>query len=159
MVEGLSNKLINKKEKILALKSAIAATADVTLVKRRGHAFDESKGLPLVVVSDIESVSTANEIREIFKRIGVWDDILRVKERKRVRAGKGKMRGRKYKKAVGPLIVVDSDQGISVATNNFLGVDVVNVKNLSVVHLAPGGTAGRLTIWSEAALKKLEERF
>ncbi|MGQ4833256.1 MAG: 50S ribosomal protein L4 [Candidatus Asgardarchaeia archaeon] len=152
-------KLINKKEKLLALKSSIAATADANLVKRRGHIFDENKKLPIIVVSDIEHVSTAKEMREFFKNIGVWEDILRVKERKRVRSGKGKMRGRKYKKAIGPLIIINSDQGISAAASNFLGVDVVNIDNLSVIHLAPGGTPGRLTIWSEAALKRLNERF
>lgn len=152
-------KLINKKEKTLALKSAIASTANIDLVKKRGHIFDESKKLPLVVVSELEKINSAKEIKEIFKNIDVWADIERVKNRKRVRSGKGKMRGRKYKRAVGPLIVISEDKGIVKAARNFPGVDIVKVKNLSVKHLAPGGVAGRLTIWTQSAIDMLKNRF
>jgi len=152
-------KLINKKEKTLALKSAIASTANIDLVKKRGHIFDESKKLPLVVVSELEKINSAKEIKEIFKNIDVWADIERVKNRKRVRSGKGKMRGRKYKRAVGPLIVISEDKGIVKAARNFPGVDIIKVKNLSVKHLAPGGVAGRLTIWTQSAIDMLKNRF
>jgi large subunit ribosomal protein L4e len=79
----------------------------------------------------------------------------RIKVRK-VRAGKGKARGRRYKVKKGPLIVVAKDEGISKAAKNLPGVDVCLVKNLSAELLAPGAVCGRLTIFSKSAVELLE---
>ena len=39
------------------------------------------------------------------------------------------------------------------------GVDVATVEELNVLLLAPGGHPGRLTVWTESAIKKLAEHF
>ncbi|HDJ96454.1 MAG TPA: 50S ribosomal protein L4, partial [Candidatus Aenigmarchaeota archaeon] len=83
-------------------------------------------------------------------------ELEKVKERK-VRAGKGKRRGRKYKRKKGPLIVVANDNGIFKAAKNLTGVDVCLVNNLNAELLAPGAMPGRLTIFSKAAIEKLEK--
>ncbi|RLE48991.1 MAG: 50S ribosomal protein L4 [Candidatus Methanomethylicota archaeon] len=150
---------INKKERRLAIMSAIAATADPKLVSSRGHVIVKVPQIPLIVTSELEQLSRAAEVREVFKHLGVWDDVERAKRGKKIRAGKGKFRGRKYKRRKGPLIVIAEDNGIFKAARNFPGVDVVNVDNLSVMHLAPGGHPGRLTIWTESAVERLKERF
>ena len=150
---------INKKERRLAIMSAIAATADPKLVSSRGHVIVKVPQIPLIVTSELEQLSRAAEVREVFKHLGVWDDVERAKRGKKIRAGKGKFRGRKYKRRKGPLIVIAEDNGIFRAARNFPGVDVVNVDNLSVMHLAPGGHPGRLTIWTESAVERLKERF
>jgi len=46
-----------------------------------------------------------------------------------------------------------------LASRNLPGVDVITAKDLGIIHLAPGGVAGRLTVWTESALEKLKERF
>jgi len=86
------------------------------------------------------------------------EELERIKEKK-VRAGKGKRRGRKYKRKVGPLIVISEDKGIVKAAKNLPGVDVCFVENLNVELLAPGGQPGRLTIWSNSAIEKLKEKY
>jgi len=48
-----------------------------------------------------------------------------------VRAGKGKARGRKYKKKKGPLIVVSKINSLSRAFTNIPGIDIVEVKSLN----------------------------
>lgn len=158
-----SNKVIieriNKKERKLALASAIAATAERRLVKNRGHVIPENVQLPIIVSGEIENISKTSELIEILKRIGVWSDVERAKKGIRIRAGKGKMRGRRYKKPKGPLIVALDTSKIIKAGRNLPGVDVINVKRLSVLDLAPGGIAGRLTVWSENAIKYLAEKF
>ena len=58
------------------------------------------------------------------------------------------MRGRTTRKKVGPLIVVSNDRGVGKAAASIPGVEVVAVDSLSVLPLAPGGVAGRLTIWT-----------
>ncbi len=147
---------INKKEKRLAIRSATAATSLLKLVQSRGHAIEEVPQIPLIVTEEIENLEKTKEVIEFFEKIGVIKDIERVKKRKKVRAGKGKRRGRKYKQAKGPLIVVSEDQGIFKAASNIPGVDICNVKNLNAELLAPGTHPGRLTIWSKSAIKTLE---
>lgn len=144
---------INKKEKRLALKSAIASTANPELVKARNHIFEGE--LPKIVVNDIESIKKTKEVIDVFKAIGVYADVERAKETKRVRAGKGKMRGRRYVMKKSVLLVVGSDGGIIKAAKNLPGVDAVLVKDLNVELLAPGCKAGRLTVWSKSAIDYL----
>ncbi|WP_456366409.1 50S ribosomal protein L4 [Thermococcus sp.] len=148
---------INKKERKLALMSAIAATANPDLVRGRGHIVDSVPSFPLVVTDDLEKVFKTAQTREIFRKLGLWDDIERAKRSTKIRAGKGKMRGRRYKRAKGPLIVVAKNEGIIQGARNHPGVDVVTVDNLSVELLAPGTHPGRLTLWTKGALEKLKE--
>ncbi|AEC51298.1 50S ribosomal protein L4P [Pyrococcus sp. NA2] len=150
---------INKKEKRLALMSAIAATANYDIVRARGHIIDNVPQLPLIVVDELQKISKTRETREIFKKLGIWDDIMRAKEKSGIRAGKGKMRGRRYKKAKGPLIVVGKNEGIVFGARNHPGVDVVVVDNLGVEHLAPGTHPGRLTVWTVSAIERLREIY
>jgi len=149
------DKKINRKELRKALKSAIAATAVKEIVKARKHIFDGE--LPKIVVDDIESIKRTKEVVEVFRAIGVLADIERAKDRKRYRAGKGKMRGRRYVAKKSVLLVVGKDDGIIKAANNLPGVDAVLVKDLNVELLAPGCHAGRLTVWSKSAVEYLGE--
>ncbi|MDI6826647.1 MAG: 50S ribosomal protein L4 [Candidatus Aenigmarchaeota archaeon] len=153
-VEKVWYQKINKKEKNLALRSAIAATADREIVKKRGHRVDKIKELPLVVDDRIESIKKTKDLKKLLLTLGLENELKRLEKRK-VRAGKGKIRGRKYKEKVGPLIVVSEDKGIAKACKNLIGVDVSGVNNLSVEDLAPGALAGRLTIWSKLSIEKL----
>lgn len=152
-------KRIPKKEKRLALLSAIAATASKEVVTARGHSIVDVPEIPLVVTNDFESLKQTREVEETLIRLGVLSDIYRVEESRKVRAGKGKSRGRRVKQAVGPLIVVAEDKGIMKAARNIAGVDVVRVKNLNAEMLAPGTHPGRLTIWTDGAIERLNELY
>lgn len=144
-------KLINRKERRLALKSAIAASGSVDIVRKRGHRFDPDKTTPLVVNDEIEKISKSSDARRFLSSIGVWDDIIRVRKSKRIRAG-----ARVH--AVGPLIVLADDKSAKRALRNFEGISVAKMDDLSVELLAPGTHPGRLTIWSESAVKRLSEK-
>jgi len=151
---------VNEKEKRLAVISALAATALPEFVKARGHRFSAQE-LPIVVSDDLEKVDKAKVlVNEVFPKLGVYEDIERVKDRVRIRAGKGKMRGRKYKRAKGPLIIVsDIKAPIVKAGSNIEGVDVVAANLVSVIHLAPGGHPGRLTIYTKSSIDILSKRL
>ncbi len=148
---------INKKERALAIRSAIAATKDEKLVKSRGHLIEKVKELPLVVSDEVEKFNKSKQARDTLEKIGLWQDVEKAGNSKKVRAGRGTMRGRRYRTSVGPLVVVGSDNGIVKAMRNLPGVDVVNVKNLNAELLAPGGDPARLTLWTESAIKELEK--
>ena len=157
-IEKVYKEKINKKERRLAIASAIALSMDKDVVVRRGHKVNGVKELPLVIDDELEKVKKTSETREIFKALGVWDDILRAKKKK-IRAGKGKMRGRKYKRKKGPLIVVSKDLGIVYGARNHPGVDIVQVNHLGAEDLAPGTAPGRLTVWTRSAFEELEKLF
>lgn len=148
-------KRIPKKEKRLALLSAIAATASKEVVTSRGHSIEDVPELPLVVTDDLEEVKRVKEAEEALIHLGIYADIYRVRESRKVRAGKGKRRGRKIKQAVGPLIVIAENKGIAEAARNIPGVDVVTADSLGAEILAPGAHPGRLTIWTSSAIEKL----
>ena len=157
--EKIIHERINKKERDLAIRSAIAATAVKELVQERGHDIGGIKGLPLVVAGDIESIDKARDAKAMLESIGAWRDIERASNGVRDRAGIGKLRGRRYKEPKSVLIVVSAPRSpLARAARNFPGVDVVYVNNLSVLYLAPGGVPGRLTLWSDAAIKIVQER-
>lgn len=150
---------INRKEKRLAVISAISAASNMKYVKIRGHLVENTPQIPLIVEDSFESLKKASDVREAFKTLGVWKDVLRAYNGRKIRAGKGKMRGRRYKIRKGPLIVVSGMVPVIRAARNFPGVDVVRACDVSVIHLAPGGFPGRLTLWTESSIKVLEERF
>jgi large subunit ribosomal protein L4e len=152
-------KKLPKKEMRLALRSAIAATASKEAVASRGHMVEDVPDFPLVVVDDIQSLKRTKDIEDALINLGVWSDIFRVKESRKIRAGKGKMRGRKMKQAVGPLLVITKNDGVAEATRNLPGVEVASVENLNAELLAPGTHAGRLTVWTNSAFEKLETVF
>ena len=152
-------KKIPKKENRLALRSAIAATGSKVTVASRGHIIDEIPDFPLVIVDEIQSLKKTKDVEEALMKIGVWPDIFRSKESRKVRAGKGKMRGRKMKQAVGPLLVITKNDGVTEAARNLPGIDIVAVENLNAEVLAPGTHPGRLTVWTDSAFEKLGQVF
>lgn len=157
--EKIIVKRISKKEKKLALFSAIAATGSKKAVAARGHNVEDVVELPLVVSDDLEAMSKTKEVEEFLIRLGILSDIFRVRESRKVRAGRGKSRGRKMKHAVGPLIVVAENRGIAEAAQNIPGVEVATVSTLNPEMLAPGTHPGRLTIWTSSAIEKLGQLY
>lgn len=165
-VEKNLKRKINRKERRKAIKSAIAATANPELVRDRGHRFNIEVELPIVVEDSFVSLEKTSEVTEFLKAIGVWADILRAKSRK-IRAGRGKMRGRRYKTRKSILIVISGDEGteepkfsshdkqILKSAKNLSGVDISHVSKLNAELFAPGTHPGRLTIWTESSINKL----
>ncbi|WP_152042727.1 50S ribosomal protein L4 [Salinigranum salinum] len=148
-------KRINDKERQLAVRSAIAATADVDLVRERGHQFDADLQLPLVVSDEFEELVKTKEVVSFLESVGLHADVERADERN-VRAGRGKTRGRKYTRPKSILFVTSEEP--SKAARNLAGADVATAANVSAEDLAPGTHAGRLTVWTESALAEVAER-
>ena len=153
------HKRINNKERLFAIRSAIAATADKNLISSRGHITDHVPSLPLVVTDALQEISKADEAKAAFEKLGLTSDLVRVENSRKIRAGKGTSRGRRWRHGVGPLFVIDADKGLGKAVRNFLGVDIVRVDRINAELLAPGTTPGRLTVWTTSAIKKLGKQF
>lgn len=150
---------INVAQKRYALCSAIAATGIPSLVMAKGHQIQEIPEVPLVVSDKVQSYTKTKEAFILLRRVKAWNDIAQVYKSKRMRAGKGKMRNRRRIQKLGPLIIFDKDEGISKAFRNIPGCDTIQVDNLNLLKLAPGGHLGRFCIWTESAFKKLDALY
>lgn len=146
---------INAKELQLAIRSALAATANKELVSKRGHIFE--KEVPIIIVDDFENLKKTKDVEHILDAVIGTAEMERA-EKKKVRAGRGKMRGRKYKRRKGPLLIFSKPCAAIKAARNIAGVDVVTADKLDIQMLAPGTRAGRLAILTKAALQKLGEQ-
>lgn len=154
--EKVWDRKINKKERIAALLSAASATTQREWVEKRGHDIQYVKHIPLVVEDRLQEINVIKDFRQVIDNIGLAEELKRL-EAKKVRSGKGTMRGRRYKKKRGMLFIVGEDKGFSRVARNFPGVEVAEARNLGVEMLAPGTHPGRLCVWTESAVKSMEE--
>jgi len=149
-------KTINRKERQLATRSALAATADAERVADRGHQFDGDLELPLVVSDEFEDLVKTQEVVSLLESLGIADDIQRAEDGKTVRAGRGTTRGRKYQQPKSILFVTAGEP--SKAARNLAGADVATAQEVNVEDLAPGTHAGRLTLFTESAIEEVADR-
>ena len=145
---------INKKEKQIAIKSALSALTNKEIVKQRGHEFNEKITLPIVVEDRFKDIKKTKELVEVLKKLRVYEDIERAERGKHIRAGKGKRRGRKYK-IPKSILIVSSRGDIHKSAANLPGLDIITPNQINIEYLAPGGNPGRLTIFTEEALKQI----
>ncbi len=133
---------INRKEAIKALLSSLSYVADNKAIEKKYARIEKVEGtFPLIVEDKVVELKTKDFLDSLKKILG---DLYSVAvQEKSVRAGKGKMRGRKYKKNAGLLVIV--------------GNDIIKVNDLSVSDLASSGA--RLTLFSEKAIGELEKVF
>lgn len=142
-------KKINKKELMIALKSALVGTMDKKSLDKK---FGRSMVVGGVFDSKILDVKTRDFVLAMKKVFGdSFDSVLKSKS---IRAGIGKMRGRKYKSNAGLLFVVGNEESMKRS-----GVEVVRVEELCVKDLAPNGVVGRLVCYTENAVEEIGRRF
>ncbi len=159
---------INHKERLKARNAALAAVHEAETVSRRGHRFESDRTLPIVVENELEAlwedladkkdedgIKATKRGAEVLKALGVYGDIERATAGTHIRAGRGKLRGRRYRTPTSVLLVATKLDGVARVFRNFPGVEVVAPSGLNAEILAPGGDPGRLTIFTEGALDAL----
>lgn len=142
-----------------ATAAALAATAVPALVEARGHAISAVQEVPLVLTG-LSGVTKTKQAVAALSAVGAFDDVQKARDSKKIRAGKGKMRNRRYTQRRGPLVVfADGEQALQSGFRNLPGVETCNVNALNILQLAPGGHMGRFVVWTEAAFNKLPALF
>lgn len=150
---------INSTQKRYAVASALAASAVPALVMARGHKIDEVPEIPLVMETSLESAKKTSAAKDILAAVGALADVEKSADSKKIRAGKGKARNRRYVLRRGPLIVYKDNDGVEQAFRNLPGVELCCVTRLNLLQLAPGGHMGRFCVWSQAALDELNNIY
>ncbi|MFH1290127.1 MAG: 50S ribosomal protein L4 [Nanoarchaeota archaeon] len=136
-------KKINKKEILLAMNSAIAATASRDFVLKRYSSLEKIENIPFVIETLPQKTKALKEM--INSMLGGAAKL--AFKQKTVRPGKGKTRGRKYKSNAGALIIIGKDEKAK-----FSGIEVRQVGEVTISDLSP---LGRLTIYTQKALEEL----
>ncbi|KAG5498991.1 hypothetical protein GH5_03685 [Leishmania sp. Ghana 2012 LV757] len=149
---------INLHQKRFAVVSALAASSVPSLVMSRGHKIENVPEVPLVVEDSIQGYEKTKEAVAFLKAIAAIDDVNRVNDSREIRAGRGKMRNRRYVARRGPMLVMPDNKGTR-AFRNIFGLDLANVGALNLLHLAPGGHVGRFVIWTKSAFEQLDKIF
>jgi large subunit ribosomal protein L4e len=149
-------KKINKKERQLGLCSAIAATTRKDLVEKRGHKFDNKLKLPIVVSNEIESMTKTKDLKKALTDIGLGDDIARANMTRKPKSGTARRRGREAHVGTSALIIVGNESKLVKLSRSVAGVDVRQVKNVSVLDLVPGSKPIRLTVFSQNAIEQMK---
>lgn len=140
---------INQKEFLIAMNTALTGTFDAKSLEKKYGAKVES----VIFSSDVLEMKTKDFIVLMEKVFGK-ELMNKVFKKKKIRAGIGKLRGRKYKSNAGMLFVLGDDEEMKRK-----GIDVVKVSDLSVGSLAPNGAPGRIVGYTEKAIKQIEENF
>jgi len=146
---------INTTQKRYAVTSALAASAVPALVMARGHRVDEVPEIPLVLDSELENTNLTSRAVDILSAVGAYPDVERAVDSKQIRAGKGKLRNRRYTLRRGPLIIYADNSACEKAFRNLPGVETCSVHSLNLLQLAPRGHTGRFCIWSQSAMDAL----
>ncbi len=144
-------KKINKKELRKALLSALSYSSSLDELKKKYTSLQDKKidiKLPIIIEDKILLLKTKPSLESLNKILGDLKDV--AIQKKSVRAGRGKSRGRKYKKNAGLLLVIGKNE-----KKDIKGIDVVKADKLRVSDLASGGA--RLTMFTENAIKELEK--
>lgn len=152
--EKIWQQKLNKKENRKAIRSALTATLNKEIVQQRGHKIPDN--YPFLINPEIEKLTKTKEVKEILKKLNLHKELQR-SSIKKIRAGIGKLRGRKYQRKKGLLIVVGEDCPLLKSAKNIPGIDIVEPAQLNAELLAPGCMPGRITLFTEKAIDKLEE--
>ena len=142
-----------------AVVSALAASALPALVMARGHRIESVAEMPLVIATAMESINKTRSATEVLQKIAAFADVERVKDSRALRAGKGKMRNRRFRQRRGPLVIYKENSGLVKAFRNIPGIELVPVSALNLLQLAPGGHLGRFCIWTQGAFEQLESIY
>lgn len=136
-------KKINKKERQLALSSAIAATSHKDIIVSRGHRVEGISDFPIIASDSIESITKSRDLVQALLAFGLAEDLSR--------SGASKAKG------TSALVVVRRGSNVCRLANSIPGIDVKDVESLSVLDLAPGAKPIRLTVFSKGSLEHLEK--
>lgn len=137
---------INKKEREIALASVLVATTMPKFIEARYERISKvSKALPVVLEYSGEKIKT-NAFNEFVEK--TFGELASVAFReKAVRAGKGKLRNRKYKSNAGLLVIESKDENLKLGD-----VQVIKANEIRIADLYP---LGRLALFTHKAVEEL----
>ena len=148
-------KSMNNKEWIKALLTGVVASFDKDMVVANGQKVPTQ--YPIVLDSSVESLQKTADFKTFLEKAGFSAEVERL-DVKKVRAGRGTMRNRRYKVKRGPLVVVSNlENPLFKAARNVQGFDVITPDLLMVQDFGMSEKPGRAVLFTKAALEEFSE--
>mmetsp|Transcript_5723 Transcript_5723/g.13307 ORF Transcript_5723/g.13307 Transcript_5723/m.13307 type:complete len:258 (-) Transcript_5723:59-832(-) len=144
---------INKNQRKTAIISALASTSIISLIISRGFKLKTIPEIPFVIENAIEKLYKTKDAIRMLKNTGLYE-IIKNRSKKKINAGKAKMRNRRFKKPIGPLLILTSNLK---SFRTIPTIDLMDINALNLIKLAPGGHVGRLCVWSSKAFNMLNK--
>ena len=145
MVEKKIFENINRQEYRAAIRSAVRSDPP--------PAARSSSAVPIILTNEIESLAKTKEVLALLKRLNLSARVDESKSSKRVRRASVAAPARRiYKRSVLFVVARGSCSGPREPHRGRR----LQGRRADGRPLAPGGTAGRTTIWSENALRKTD---
>lgn len=150
-------KNINNKEWLKAMNTGILASFSNELVTKNGQKVPAN--YPFVFDMSVEDIVKTKNFKDFLVTVGFEAEMKRT-SLKKVRAGKGTMRGRTYKVKRGPLVVLSSvEKPAFKAARNVLGFEVITADMLMVSDFGMSEIPGRAVLFTKDALDEFIEVF
>jgi len=143
---------INRKEYIKALESAVAATGNMSLIKKT-HIYAKET-FPIAVSSEIEKISRTKDLMKIIASLGLMEDLEKSHKPRKNEGSSRRSKKRYFRNSL--LFVVKDAKVLGKAGRNIPGASVLEVDRLRISAITPGAKPV-LTLWSESALQSLTE--
>lgn len=138
---------INKNEEKIAMHSALASTANEKYILSRYSTMPKiSIKFPIIIESNLAQIKT-KEFFALLKTL-LGEAFRLALKNKSIRAGRGKLRGRKYKSNAGLLLITSKNEKIKMK-----GIEIKPALDLKLSDLYP---LGRLTIFTESSMEELK---
>lgn len=153
---------VNLNQKRFATASALAASSVPALLFARGHRVATVPEVPLVVDSKATAINKTKAAIALLQAVGAGSELVKVQKSRKLRAGKGKLRNRRFRQRRGPLVVYNPEtDGTDLvrAFRNIPGVETSSVFSLNLLQLAPGGHLGRFIVWTSSAFEALDKVY
>jgi len=146
-------KKINQKENRKAIRSAMSANLKKEVVEKNHKTPSE---YPFAAETKFETLKKTKEVMKTLQNWGLEKELERTKTRK-IKTGTARMRGRKYQTKKGPIIIVSQNCDLIKAARNIRGVEIMRVDKLSAEKLSTGTKPGRITLFTQAAIEKVQK--
>ncbi|CAG8051356.1 unnamed protein product [Penicillium salamii] len=156
---------VNVGQRRFATASALAASSSPALLFARGHRVANVPEVPLVVDSKVFEGAALTKTKAaiaLLQAVGAGPDLVKVQKSRKIRAGKGKLRNRRFRQRRGPLVVYNPEtdgKDLVKAFRNIPGVETSPVFSLNLLQLAPGGHLGRFIVWTSSAFQALDQVY
>ncbi|KAJ5146381.1 uncharacterized protein N7515_000945 [Penicillium bovifimosum] len=156
---------VNVGQRRFATASALAASSSPALLFARGHRVANVPEVPLVVDSKVFEGAALTKTKAaiaLLQAVGAGPDLVKVQKSRKMRAGKGKLRNRRFRQRRGPLVVYNPEtdgKDLVKAFRNIPGVETSPVFSLNLLQLAPGGHLGRFIVWTSSAFQALDQVY
>jgi large subunit ribosomal protein L4e len=155
---------INLNQKRFATASALAASSVPALLFARGHRVAKVPEVPLVIESKAfgSTFTKTKAAIALLQAVGAGEDLVKVQKSKKMRAGKGKLRNRRFRQRRGPLVIYNPEtdgKELVKAFRNVPGVETSSVFSMNLLQLAPGGHLGRFVVWTSSAFEALDQVY